>query len=58
MGIDFQFGIIIFILVVSYFLSATGDSNFSMERSCLTVGWFSQPSVARMLIEQNETAEW
>ena len=31
MGIDFQVGIIIFILVVSDFLSATGDSNFSME---------------------------
>ena len=57
MGIDFQVGIIIFILVVSDFL-VTGDANFSMERSCLTVGWFSQPSVARMLIEQNETAEW
>ena len=28
-----------------------------MESTCLTVGGFSQPSVARMLIEQNESAE-
>ena len=27
----------------------TGDANFSMESTCLTVGGFSQPSVARVL---------
>jgi hypothetical protein len=35
----------------------TGDANFSMRQTSLTVGGFSQPSVARTLIEQNGSAE-
>ena len=35
----------------------TGDANFSMETTCLIVGGFSQPSVARSLIEQSTSAE-
>ena len=35
----------------------TGDANFSMESTSLTVGGFSQPSVARALIEQSGSAE-
>ena len=38
-------------------VSVTGDSNFSMDSTCLTVGGFSQPSVARSIIEQNGSAE-
>ena len=34
-----------------------GDANFSMESTSLTVGGFSQPSVARALIEQSGSAE-
>ena len=34
----------------------SGDANFDMDTS-LTVGGFSQPSVARMLIEQSASAE-
>ena len=37
--------------------SVTGEANFCMEKTCLTVGGFSQPSVARTLIEQNTSAE-
>ena len=39
------------------FILVTGDANFSMETTCLTVGGFSQPSVARSLIEQSGSAE-
>ena len=35
----------------------TGDANFIMERTALTVGGFTQPSVARTLIEQQGSAE-
>lgn len=35
----------------------TGDANFSMESTCLTVGGFSQPTIARALIEQSGSAE-
>ena len=37
--------------------SVTGEANFSMESTCLTVGGFSQPTVARSLIEQSVSAE-
>ena len=37
--------------------AVTGDANFSMESTCLTVGGFSQPSVARVLIGQSGSAE-
>jgi len=37
--------------------SVTGEANFCMEKTCLTVGGFSQPSVARTLIEQSTSAE-
>lgn len=32
----------------------TGDANFAMESTCLTIGEFTQPEVARALIEQPE----
>ena len=35
----------------------SGDANFDMDTTSLTVGGFSQPSVARMLIEQSASAE-
>ena len=35
----------------------TGDANFSMESTSLTIGGFSQPSVARALIEQSGSTE-
>ena len=38
-------------------LTVTGEANFSMDSTCLTVGGFSQPSVARILIEQSGSAE-
>ena len=37
-------------------LTVTGDANFSMESTCLTVRGFSQPCVARTLIEQPDGA--
>ena len=37
--------------------AVTGEANFSMDSTCLTVGGFSQPSVARVLIEQSGSAE-
>lgn len=36
-------------IIISFIVS--GDANFSMERTALTVGGFTQPSVARALIE-------
>ncbi|XP_065911094.1 uncharacterized protein [Dysidea avara] len=35
----------------------TGDANFTMESTSLTVGGFSQPSIARSVIEQCGSAE-
>lgn len=35
----------------------TGEANFAMERTCLTVGGFNQPAVARALIELPGNAE-
>ena len=35
----------------------TGDANFIMKRTALTVGGFTQPSVARTLIEQQGSVE-
>ena len=40
-----------------FHIIVTGEANFSMESTCLTVGGFSQPSVARSLIEQSGSAE-
>ena len=37
--------------------SVTGEANFSVESTCLTVGGFSQPKVACSLIEQSVSAE-
>ena len=38
-------------------LTVTGDANFSMETTSFTVGGFSQPTVARSLIEQARSTE-
>lgn len=35
----------------------TGDANFCMESTSLTVGGFSQPAVARSIIEQPGSSE-
>lgn len=35
----------------------TGDANFAMERTSLTVGGFTQPMVARQMIEQQGSTE-
>ena len=39
------------------FLPVTGEANFSMETTSLTVGGFSHPGVARTLIEQPGSIE-
>ena len=39
------------------FCLVTGHANFHMERTALTVGGFTQPSVARTIIEQVTGAE-
>ncbi len=39
------------------FLIVTGEANFSMQTTSLTVGGFNQPSVARSLIELPGNAE-
>ena len=41
----------------SVFPAVTGDAKFTMESTALTVGGFSQPPVARTLIEQSGSAE-
>ena len=38
-------------------LIVTGDANFNMERTSLTVGGFTQPTVARQMIEQQGSTE-
>ena len=37
--------------------TVTGDANFSMEKTALTVGGFTQPSVARNLWDQQASIE-
>ena len=39
------------------FFPVTGEANFSMKSTSLTVGGFNQPSVARSLIELPGNAE-
>ena len=39
------------------FTTVTGDANFAMQSTSLTVGGFNQPSVARSLIELPGNAE-
>ena len=48
---------IIYIVHVCFCITVTGDANFSMESTSLTVGGFSQPSIGRALIEQSGSAE-
>lgn len=43
--------------LVSTYITVTGDANFSMSTTSLTIGGFSQPAVARTLIEQPGSAE-
>ena len=40
-----------------YIIAVTGDANFDMSRTSLTVGGFNQPSFARQLIEMPGSAE-
>lgn len=39
------------------YFTVTGEANFAMEKTCLTVGGFNQPAVARALIEMPGNAE-
>jgi hypothetical protein len=39
------------------FLSVSGDANFQMHQTALTVGGFTQPVVAKSLIELPSSAE-
>ena len=36
---------------ISHFFAVSGDANFSMSHTGLTIGGFTQPSVATSLIE-------
>ena len=38
-------------------ITVSGEANFSMAQTALTVGGFIQPSAARVLIEQNSNIE-
>ena len=44
-------------LAVSNFFLVSGDANFSMNYTALTVGGFMQPSVARTVIELQGNAD-
>ena len=44
--------LLIYMPLMSSVNTVTGDANFSMEKSALTVGGFTQPSVARNLWDQ------
>ena len=39
------------------YILVTGEANFSMERTSLVVGGFTQPMVARSMIEQPGSTE-
>lgn len=43
--------------VLSSVVIVTGEANFTMETTSLTVGGFSQPSVAWTLVEQAGSIE-
>ncbi len=43
--------------LASTYFTVTGDANFSMTTTSLTIGGFSQPAIARTLIEQAGSAE-
>lgn len=45
------------LLCIFYNIIVTGDANFSMNYTSLTVGGFIQPSIARSLIELPGNAE-
>ena len=47
----------LFINTYLLLLSVTGEANFTMDATYLTVGGFCQPTVARALIEQSGSAE-
>lgn len=44
-------------IYITIFFLVTGEANFSMPSTSLTVGGFNQPSVARNLIELPGNAE-
>jgi len=43
--------------VILFCVLVTGEANFSMPCTCLTIGGFTQPGVARALIELPSNAE-
>ena len=48
---------LIHLIQILFQFIVTGHANFQMEQTALTVGGFTQPSVARNIIEQNTGAE-
>ena len=44
-------------LILLLFYTVTGDANFTMTKTSLTVGGFNQPAMARSLIELPGNAE-
>lgn len=46
-----------FTIYFTVFIAVSGESNFSMDHTGLTVGGFTQPSVARGLIEYPPNVE-
>ena len=53
--IQYLLGGIYYVLLL--YATVTGEANFVMECTGLTVGGFTQPAVARTLIEQPNSAE-
>lgn len=46
-----------YIIIISYIHVVSGEANFEMETTGLTLGGFIQPSVARNILEQQANAE-
>ena len=46
-----------YVFSMHFLFTVHGDANFSMEHTSLTIGGFTQPSVARNLIEMPTNAE-
>ena len=40
-----------------FYSAVSGDANFNMQRTALTVGGFTQPSVAKALIDLSTSVE-
>ena len=49
--------IVMYTILCTQMSTVTGQANFSMDRTSLTVGGFTQPGVARAIIEPHTGAE-